>query len=71
MYCLMEINEWMNEWMNVTNHIYHGYFDQGENPNTPNWSPMPGGKWRRFLNLGSKSVVGTQLWEKEIILLHE
>ena len=29
----------------------HGYFDHRKSLNSPNWSPMPGGKWPWFLNL--------------------
>ena len=33
----------------------------GKNTNTPNWSPMSGGKWHQFLNLRSKSVRETHV----------
>ena len=40
-----------------THLMNHSCFDHWKNPKYPNyWSPMPGGKWRRFLNLRSKSV---------------
>ena len=35
----------------------HRYFDHRKNLNTPNWIPMSGGKWRRFLNLWSESEI--------------
>ena len=38
----------------------HDYFDQKEKFEHPNWSPMLGlRKWRRFLDLRSKSMVAT------------
>ena len=38
----------------------HGYFDNGKNPKTPNLSPMPGLKWRRFWDLLCISVAIVQ-----------
>ena len=44
----------------ITHLTNHGYFDYrygyGKNLKTPNFSPMPGSKWRRFWDLPCTSV---------------
>ena len=39
----------------------HGYFDRRKTPNTPNLSPMPGWKWRRFWDLPCISVITSEV----------
>ena len=43
----------------------HGWFDYGGNPKTPNLSPMPKSRWRRFWDLRCISLVKTHLRPKK------
>ena len=39
----------------------HNHFDYGKNPKTPNLSPMPESRWRRFWDLPCISMIKCQL----------
>ena len=47
-------HSWCRWHAHLTN---YGYFDYGKNPKTPNLSPMPESRWRRFWDLPCISMV--------------
>ena len=52
-----------------THLMNHGYFDYVKNRKTPNLSPMPGWKWRRFWDLPCISVVISEVVEAFFIYI--